>query len=145
MVARVLARRARHGEVGEAIAGRVRAPGRAVALRAAEAATGARSARETAEPFAARVAAVGASGTRCARLALPADAGARRSWRPARVAGPAAAAHTAGDRAERDVCAGEEEAGPERAGSEQLEELAAGRPPGQLPGSVRSDVHVTRR
>jgi hypothetical protein len=36
---------------------------------------------------------------------------------------------------------GQEEAGPERACSEQLEELAAGRPPGQFPGSVRRDVH----
>ena len=148
LVARVPTRLARHGEVGEAVAGGVLTTGRTVALRAAEATTGARAARQAAEPFAPCVAAVGATAAYGAGLALVLPAGhvvATAGRREAGVARAAAAADTARDRAERDVGAREEEAGAERAGSEQLEELAAGRSPGQLPGSVRCDVHVTRR
>jgi hypothetical protein len=76
-----------------------------------------------------------------ARLAREAGVGADRADADTRVARPAAAADATADRAERDIGARQEEPGPERARTEQLEELTARRALGQLAGDCSGEIH----
>jgi hypothetical protein len=141
-------RLARHREIGEAVAGGVLTAARAVALRAAEAAPRALAAREAAEPFTAGAAARRATATHATALAVVNAAGhlaALPNRREARIARPAPAADAARDRAERDIRPRQEEPGPERACSEQLEELPPRGSPCQLARHCSREIHLGRQ
>lgn len=111
-----------------------------VALGAAHAARGPCEAAEPLAPHAATVRAAAALLAALARERGIHDV-ALRNRRETRVARPSAAADAAGDRSERDVRAGQEQAGPERACTEKLEELTARGATRERVSGLRRDVH----
>jgi hypothetical protein len=143
LVTGVQARGARDRQVCEAVASRVPAPWRAVALGAAEPATHT-TGRQAAEPFAGGLAARGAAAALRAGLARVLACGhlvANVCRRPARVARPSAAADAALNGTERHAGAGQEKTSTEGADAEELEELASGRLPGQFASCDLRYVH----